>query len=42
MGDFNYMKDFIKVVEYKSLNKVSRELNISTLRDTYFNINKGE
>jgi len=33
MGDFmnfNYMKDFIKVVEYNSLNKASRELNIST------------
>lgn len=28
--NFNYMKDFIKVVEYKSLNKASRELNIST------------
>ena len=27
--NFNYMKDFIKVVEYKSLNKASRELNIS-------------
>nr|BFF30339.1 hypothetical protein KUHPSE03_p1510 [Staphylococcus epidermidis] len=29
MGNFNYMKDFIKVVEYISLNKNSRELNIS-------------
>lgn len=28
--NFNYMKDFIKVVEYNSLNKASRELNIST------------
>lgn len=28
--NFNYIKDFIKVVEYKSLNKASRELNIST------------
>lgn len=28
--DFNYMKDFIKVVEYNSLNKASKELNIST------------
>ena len=28
--DFDYMKDFIKVVEYNSLNKASKELNIST------------